>query len=42
MAMPYSLREAILDKLQTYAETKRLMNKNLEDQMIQSEMNKGF
>lgn len=40
--MPYSLREAILDKLQTYAETKRLMNKNLEDQMIQSEMNKGF
>ena len=40
--MPYSLREAILEKLQTYADTKRIMNKNLEDQMIQSEMNKGM
>ena len=40
--MPYSLREAILDKLQTYADTKRIMNKQLEEQMIQNEMNKGY
>lgn len=40
--MPYSLREAILEKLQTYADTKRIMNKQMEDQMIQSEMNKGM
>ena len=40
--MPYSLREAILEKLQTYADKKRIMNKQMEDQMIQSEMNKGM